>query len=481
MKKRLHLILIALVWLLVLAGCQASETMEKSSVGVVPSSTETSSDPLRICVDLAYLGIENVSPDYSHENAVENAVQGLMLNLAEKGQTLEYEIEVIPKEETARKSMLTRLRTEMMSGEGPDVFIMGCAGGPLGDDADALFSVPEKAMENALFLPLDEYMESRTQYTEWDKQLSVVMDAGRNESGQLIVPLSYTMPVAFYRAEDITEKPDAATTWQDMLEDESGILPAAAEWNHMRDGFVHMHGNYIEYTFGQLADYESEELTFSEEELFARIEEIYTLNQEYAAGKYSVPAHYQTCLSVDFNNASGANLSFAQGQYTAEEDPFCGIKPLDTQTMVPVYSDDGGAVAVILAYAAVNINTRDPEGAFAVIDILMDRKTQQSAVLYTQWFTQLYGMPMHTDLLQPQYPMMNISGGKTWYLSEENYAEYCRLREQITHARFRGGLDIELNDAYYAYEKAVRNGESAEKQREIAAEYYSRTKRLLGE
>ena len=38
-------------------------------------------------------------------------------------------------------------------------------------------------------------MENNTQYTEWDKLQQTVLKAGRNDDGQLIIPIAYTLPV----------------------------------------------------------------------------------------------------------------------------------------------------------------------------------------------------------------------------------------------------------------------------------------------
>lgn len=472
MKKKMFA-----VWLLIMAqllfctGCSAGNMRVKEGNGGGDAKA-----PLKICFDPASLGFDNESPDYSYENAVEGAAQGLMLEVMARGGADDYVIEVIPKEEAARKSALTKLRTEIMSGEGPDVFIMGCDGSPYGS-LDMLFSIPEKAMQNKLFLPLDTYMENNTQYTEWDKLQQTVLKAGRNDEGQLIIPIAYTLPVTFYRSADIERLADEKTAWSDMLCDESGVLSSAACWFNMSEGLLHMRGSYIEYTFGQLADYKTEELLFSEEELMQRAEEIRAINEKCERGELgNVPAHYKTCLSVDFNNETGSNHAFFSG---SAEDPFSGIKPTEAQTMIPIYSDDGGASAAITAYAAVNMNTLRPEDAFTVIDVLMDLETQRKSVLYENWFTSLYGIPMHEELLQPSCPTLYTANGKPWYLREENYNELCRIRKQITSARFRGGLDAEMKNAYYAYENAVRTGE--ESAEEAVREVYRCMERLLGE
>lgn len=464
-RKDFVVLVLVLAFLFSCLGCSTEN-------GSKPGERSTSDEPLRICLDLAYLSIENESPEYSYESAVEGAAQGLMTEVMARGGADDYVIEAIPKEEAARRSMLTKLRTEIMSGEGPDVFIMGCDTSRF-DAKDMLFPIPENAMQNGLFLPLDEYMADGTKYTEWDKLQQTVLSAGKNDEGQLIIPIAYTVPVAFFRASDVAFRPDEKTTWDDMLEDSTGVLSSAASWFNMNEALLHMRGSCIEYTFGQLADYEAESLLFTPDELKRRAEEIRSVNEKSENNVINnVPAHYKTCLSVDFNNETGSNLALSIGAM-GTGDPFSGIKPTDAQTMIPIYSDDGGASASITAFAAVNRNTLRPEDAFMVLDVLMDLETQKRSVLYENWFTQIYGIPMHEELLQPTCPAMYTAKSKPWYLREENYNELCRVREQITFARFRGALDIEMENAYHAC-----TGTNAE---EAIQECYRRMERLLGE
>lgn len=93
-----------------------------------------------------------------------------------------------------------------MSGSGPDVFIMRCDEKASWHTEQALFQIPEQAIESGLFLPLDDYIEN-AQFIEWDKLTPIVMEAGRNEEGQLILPLTYNIPITFFRAPDVSHTP----------------------------------------------------------------------------------------------------------------------------------------------------------------------------------------------------------------------------------------------------------------------------------
>ena len=65
-----------------------------------------------------------------------------------------------------------------------------------------------------------------------------------------------------------------------------------------------------------------------------------------------------------------------------------------------------------------------------------------------------------------------------WYLSDENFAELCEVREQITNVKFRNELDKAFNQAYRDYYSAVQNGKDAEK---VVTESYRNIQRMLRE
>jgi hypothetical protein len=83
-----------------------------------------------------------------------------------------------------RETMLTQLRTQVMAGKGPDLFIM--ASDP---NVQALFQDPEKTMRGGAFcdvLPLFRQAE-----ISMDDFIAPVMAAGQVNGKQYIVPLFY--------------------------------------------------------------------------------------------------------------------------------------------------------------------------------------------------------------------------------------------------------------------------------------------------
>ncbi|MBP3704706.1 MAG: hypothetical protein J6I98_04140, partial [Clostridia bacterium] len=370
-------------------------------------------------------------------------------------------------------------RTEIMSGDGPDLYIVNCRKGL--NNREPLFPVPEKAMTGGLFLSLDDYIDN-AQFMEWDKHTKAIMDAGRDEYGQQIVPMAYTLPLTFYRTADVPDvKPDADTSWQDMLADESGVLKAATAWRHdeiAESRFADYSDNYLEYILGNLANFENDELLVTQEELLERVTEVIEIDKACDSGEASeTPPHYQTCMYVGFDY--GPRLD---GQpYTSIEprswlpESYRGIHFNDPQTMIPIYSDDGGVTATVTGFMAIDANTDRAEDAFFLLDFIMSREWQRKNVLYAHYEKEAGGIPVHEDLMQRTCPIFARS---QFYLLDENYAEYSRVREQINRVYFQGTFTDIFDDMYWECRSAYDRGEDL---MPIVEEYYTQLKILMAE
>lgn len=430
------------------------------------TACESEPEPLRICMDLEYVN-QDIDTD------LEWILNDFLYSLKESGGIEDVEIEYLPKagEDSDRESVLNRLRAEIMAGEGPDVFIVNCVGSLTGDyrllgnsTSEALFPFPEKAMENGLFLPLDAYMEN-TQFTEWDKLTQSVLDAGRNEEGLQIVPLVYTFPMLCYRQSEGTYTPSAARTWNEVLTD----TELSDEARMLGDCYLEFSDTYsaqayLEFILGKRADFKEETLLFTEDELQQRLEEIQVLRDRTMGGESS-------------ENITDAMETYAGVNFLTGNTPIeWNLYPSDELTMVPLYSDDGGVTATIMSFAAVNRNTKRPEDAFTVIDILLSRYMQQRGWIYAELLYRYgYGVPMHEDLMQEEYP---TTSSYNWYMNDANYEEFCKVRDQITSANFQDELSIAFWNLIFDYDLAVQKGENME---DFVSEKYREMERLIRE
>ena len=404
-KIRALILVIALV--LTLTSCQKNADNLRGDTD--------SKDALRICIDVGYS-----QPDDTQKML---DTDDFILSLKQSGGLENVVLEVIPRDSAERAAAITRIRTEIMAGSGPDVFIVDSK--PDTDVSKALFPYPEKVMEAGLFLPLDEYMENNTEFAEWDKMQPVVLAAGRNEEGQQIIPLSYTFPVQTCQVKDFTfEIPDEPVTWQDTLTDPA-LFAVYAQFNDCTNFFYGTDSSgerklfrstqqYMEYILGRLADFEEEELLFTEEELLLRIEEILAMQEN---------AEYD-------ENSMFTNQLMGSSVVNDSSIPI---------TMMPMYSDDGGITVTIENFAVVNRNTRYPQEAYRVIDILLREHTQLTKRLYTDGLCGSEAIPLYDEAFHRDAPF------KLRFFSDQSYEKFTQVKQQITAANFRSSLSYDLN------------------------------------
>ena len=279
------------------------------------------------------------------------------------------------------------------------------------------------------------------------------------------------MPLTMYNASEVQHTASKTMTWEQMLEGEDYLRHAA--YFCADSGLLDV---FLLNSFGQIADYENDKLLLTEEELLKRIEEmtnLYDLRFNSEDAETEVPTNWQVNLCYGFDLlAKSGNSPDIQDPYAEEADT--SLPPLeDPFTIVPMYSDDGGAMATVLTYAAINANTRQPDKAFYVLDYLFGLKSQQSSSVFHLTCTD--AMPVHMDLLQEEYPLLYLG---TYYLDEGTYEEWREVQEQITGATFSNELYYELESLYLGCHRAARNGESCD---EIVADTYTTLKQIMAE
>ncbi len=431
--------------------------------------------PLRILVDLDGAIVSEIYTDSNYANDLSKFIQ-------EMGGPEDVEIEVVPRDDDgARKSLLTRVRTEMMAGEGPDVFIIG--------NRDSLFLTPEKNMELGQFYPLDDYLE-KAQFMDQDALTAEVMAAGRSETyGQVVLPLSYSFYVTCFQQEALPEAP-AGNSWQDVVDDATGFLQVTGSLIQAFDTNGVIRGNNnLSRIFGTLADYEPENraLAFTEEELRARIDQMLEIDKKVRENSWGLPEFFSDTMQSRFGNGNSPMFQCHT---------ISGIAPSQTAkadlTMLPTYCDDGGVTVSVINWAAVNANTRRPDDAFFVLNALLSREALLNLLLYnraaynsvpvfeevlSQAFAQEYAnnyREKHDRKWRGDTPMLMSS------LGERNYEEFTRIRREITHAQFRGELTRELSNLYSDCSEIAQGASDADMDK-VIHEAYSRMEIELGE
>lgn len=217
------------------------------TIGCGEIQKETEMEELVICTDEVY----------------KDTVEALAEDWQKMKNGLDVEIISIPQDAALAETKITELRTEIMSGAGPDVFIMGSNINTTDSDTSVLFPNPEKTMHSNFFLPLDDYIDN-AQYMNPDNWNQKIMSAGKTEEGQMTLPIAYTYcAYAFYTA-DLENFSFIPASWEELVQCSVPIVGKCVSNGALL---------WLSQTFGELADYEDETLAFSEGELQKRMEE----------------------------------------------------------------------------------------------------------------------------------------------------------------------------------------------------------------
>ena len=237
MRKSIFIALVSLFLAVLLISCDSKNQDDPTpSQPNQSGQTDKSSLPqLSVLVDLPSAGSGSVDDFFSY-------VPG-------NGKSFLIITETLPPEGQERSAALTRIRTEILAGKGPDVFICTCWVPGFGEEG--LFKFPNQAMENRIFLPLDDYI-SGAKYMEWDRLLPVVMEAGRGQEGQMLLPLAYRFDVFLLDRDRFSSSVEFPATWDELAESGDKLARSLA-------GYVTPYD-----MMGELADYDKDVPAFSE-------------------------------------------------------------------------------------------------------------------------------------------------------------------------------------------------------------------------
>ncbi len=438
--RRKSLLLTAVCFLtlfVAITGCKTNENRTSESVSSYATkenaAEEKDASPLRVLIDVEYgsnvYWLQDELARYQTKY-INGELEGISLQdkMEDMGGPSDIEIEIAPIRENERDIYLTSLRTEMMSGGGPDVLVCGCGtgyhmkekNGKLIDGeyikSEPLFNFPQQVMKRNMFLALDDYIE-KAQFMEWDKLTPAVMEAGRTEQGQLLLPMTYTVATAAFREADVGPyTPSKEMKWEDMLSGEPHMrLAAVSGWN---PGSV----------LAPLGDYEHDKPAISEEEMVYYFDEKLDNFEKYKE-ESGAP-----CISFDLKVIDEFDLSCYDERFDNDE-------PI---VLVPLYSRNGVYMATVTSFAGINANTKRPDDAFWVVDYLLGEECQRSILYAYMTFGQ--AVPTLEGLMTQDTAVSD--GIEEAFMSDNFYEQFCAVRDNISFADFATPLDHELQRLY---------------------------------
>lgn len=291
---------------------------------------------------------------------------------------------------------LERLRTEIMAGEGPDIFLF------LSENisSSSLVTDVNQFMHNGLFLDITEYYDQDTALNK-DALVCPVMDAGVVDGARYVLPLRYNFPVIYA---DVGQLEAAGVSVDDLKNGLPGLVAAA---ERMGEGSLSAdYGSFYFYFYWmnflpELIDYENQNVSLDKEELVEFLAEYRALMACGIIG--SVPGFDSYRDSEAFWALDGHGLYLGNLNRLLENVWIAKEAGMELE-MIPLTCSDGSLIANVSYYGAVGANTDSPELAYAFLREMLKAENQwenADEVLTNSLIDQ--GFPVSTEGLQTEF------------------------------------------------------------------------------
>ena len=422
-------------------------------------------DTLRICFDVGTN--EDTSQGASfQQSAAKGFVDAVSTAAQLNGRELcDIEIEVIPSDKrqaSERESMLQRIRTEIMTGNGPDVFICATEGSELARlSSSRLFPYLAKSIEDDIFLPLDDYM-SKFQLVSMDELSAPILSGGKNSSGQqAVVPICYSIPCFVWEA--VGTAPDIEG------EQVRWLWPIGSfSVESMR---MDSHSTGLSYIYPDLFNYKEKKISMSEDELTMLI-------------KDSIP-ELKTLMDSETEDISWALLMsrmLNSGIFPSRDN---GPESTDL-SILPLRNQADGVTATVSMYCAVNADTTFPDDAAFVLEYLLSKTCQDSSGIFS----------INNSFSAPTL-LINRTARQDHdtVLTQATIENLNLAHEEVNRVYFPSPADTDLNQMFEDIKEKMRDGFASDAPKyefikgdisdaaleEIVHEYYGKISRLLEE
>lgn len=350
--------------LLLLTGCSPTTTYQTAQIPEsTVSNTPAESVSLKIYLPAQYADPTVHYPIYEALMDYQEAHPNLTLEfISPKGVNYMEE----------REAMISQLNAEILSGGGPDLFIME---GYRTTEIN-LFPDIEKAMVNGTFLDLTEAMEKQGLSREEDFY-TAVLDAGQWEGRQYILPLGFSVPLMISAADVLNA---SSFDLQRAMHTMDSLLTELLRIHEEQPILVITSIDPLGVLAQPVLDYEAHQVRLDTSAVRRALELEKIFRTEDIA--------YDLARGL-FDNTNPAQVQdeFAEGVPFAvlQDSRFCinllrQCQALGIEVSVmPIPNEEGTVTAEIGSYAMGNRNTKYPEEVADLLLYLVSEECQSAA------------------------------------------------------------------------------------------------------
>lgn len=262
-------------------------------------------------------------------------------------------------------SSAEKVKTQLMAGKGPDLLLMNSYGN---DDVYKLLAAK-------VFASLDEFM---TEENGWNREdyADTVIDGGRFEGAQYVMPLSYQVRLALASGEGLLEAEfdmDACVDTLSVMQETAKLYDLEYSNRILADLAQFMifpqllNDDFLDYSTGSLG-VDNQELREACEAYARMYEEEVEENlgelAYYGYGKDILDHQAYICVP------NGIDIFLMAATAIASE---------ETPVILPLGRRDEGAAAVVMKYAGIRANSENQQNAWNMLRILLGEEMQRAA------------------------------------------------------------------------------------------------------
>ena len=361
MKKYFALLLTSILLVTSCTSCvstapESEDAPQPSSTPVTSQTKENDTVTLSVYLEAVYTDEEAHFPIYEKLKDFEDSHPEIHLEFVSPVSGAS--------DPAARETEINQLNTEIITGGGPDVFLMQT----LRFTDDNLFPDVQKAMQNHSFLNLSDYADANA--FDPSSCYSGILAAGQLDGQQYILPLSFSVPLFVGAESVITEssyQPEIASANQTAFFEELSRV-------------LNENGKQVEYSLSltnlldqPLIDYQEGAIQLDTD----AVRQALTIEKDYTTHQLNFFNNYDS-QQID---ALAAGTPF--GLLEMSDIALGTLHPLDTKGIAPfiqgIPNEIGGITAEISSYAMASAGTQYPEQCAELLYYLMSAECQDAA------------------------------------------------------------------------------------------------------
>lgn len=413
MRRKSMILSMVLLIVCVLGGCQKKEKEKKEFRVLVEQNLQSEA--------------ETAKKEWKKEHA-----------------DIQMKVEVLSEDKEKRSIQIQKIRTEILAGKGPDVFLMNCYQ-EFTEQNENLFENVNKAMESGTFTDLSPYMKEDAYWKMGQYQMAL-LTAGKMKGKQYVLPLGCDYPIyLFPQEEDGIDKENLGVWIKNVYE--SGT-------EEQKQTVFEGESIIFEKMMQPAVDYEKGEVRFNREK-WGEVAETYVINFEKMMSQFQENKEKQKYF---FGSAH------VMGKNEVENNVF------ETECIPNTY---GMRMAAVTVYGAVGMASEYKKEGYQYLMKFLDGKNLCKGMEESGMYFPLSSVPVQ------ERGFINWTG----VYDEERQQKLLQSFREIDGAYFTSQAEIEMyekifmlcNQSYKMTEEEIK--EEVEKiASEIEAQYQKQVK-----